>query len=398
MNEDAELLRRYAVDRSDPAFTALVQRHIGLVYATALRRLAGDRHLAEDVAQVVFSDLARKARTLQGRATIAGWLYVSTQHAAAAVVRKEQRRKAREIKSYTMSADESSAPLDAEWQKVRPVLDDAMTDLKEADREAIVLRFFQGRTCAEIAATLRVTDEAARKRIDRGLDKLRDALLKRGIVSTSTALGATLAAAPIEVPGSLGEAVAARALQSIGTSTAATFLTAGKALFPLAAALALGGWAVVHQRAVNAQLSARVAQLTAAERSAHQLQLENDALRKDLADTDALRRSVQRLPALRVAVVLNHASVPSTSTAVTVTPDGTIQWGNRFVTLDRFLRELKALHASAPDHDSAIVVRAQGARFSAFAYVIDEARKSGIQHVSVESDTPADPKLGFSWF
>lgn len=398
MNEDAELLRRYVADRSDPAFTTLVQRHIGLVFSTALRRVGGDRHLAEDVAQIVFADLARKAGTLQDRPTIAGWLYVSTHHAAAALVRKEQRRKTRETKAHAMNTSESSDPHHANWEKIRPVLDDAMTELKTADREAIVLRYFQERTCAEVGAILRVTDEAARKRIDRALDKLRDALLKRGIASTSAALGVTLAAAPSEVPPSLGASVATHALQTAGAATSPTHVLAAKTLFPIAAALALGGWLVTHQHAVNAQLSSRFAELTASEREVRRLRTENDALQREIAETEALRRTTKQLPTLRSTLVVKQAAVPEAATPITVTPEGTIQWGNRFVTLDRFLRELKALHASAPNHDSAVVIRAQGARFSAIAYVIDEARKTGIQHVIVESDTPADPKFGFSWF
>ena len=58
MADDAELIRRYAEQRSEAAFAELVRRHLGLVYSAALRRLGGDAHGAADVAQVVFVKLA----------------------------------------------------------------------------------------------------------------------------------------------------------------------------------------------------------------------------------------------------------------------------------------------------------------------------------------------------
>src|SRR5688500_2910236 len=96
MSDDAELIRRYACARDEDAFSELVRRHRGLVYQAALRQVGGDAHLAHDVAQSVFTDLARKAGQLQGRAVLAGWLYTSTRFAAAQVVRAERRRRGRE--------------------------------------------------------------------------------------------------------------------------------------------------------------------------------------------------------------------------------------------------------------------------------------------------------------
>jgi len=92
MTTDAELLKHYATQKSEAAFAQLVQRHLALVYSTALRQLNGDPHLAQDVAQTVFMTLARKATSLTGHATLAGWLYLSTHHAAAQVVRSNRRR------------------------------------------------------------------------------------------------------------------------------------------------------------------------------------------------------------------------------------------------------------------------------------------------------------------
>ena len=88
MTPDSELLGRYARTRSEDAFAELVQRHVNLVYSAALRQVNGDAHLAQDVAQTVFTDLARKATSLMGRHTLTGWLYTSAHFAAAKIARK----------------------------------------------------------------------------------------------------------------------------------------------------------------------------------------------------------------------------------------------------------------------------------------------------------------------
>src|SRR5882724_8495971 len=105
MQNDTELLRSYIDDRSEDAFAELVRRHLGLVYFAALRRVGNDTHLAEDVAQKVFSDLARKAPALRHRITLTSWLYVSAQLASADLVRREQRRKHRETAAHSMQVD-----------------------------------------------------------------------------------------------------------------------------------------------------------------------------------------------------------------------------------------------------------------------------------------------------
>src|SRR5258707_1188143 len=85
--EDAELLRRYAAEKSQEAFAELVRRRVNLVYSVALRQCGGDAQLAEDVTQRVFADLARKAAELARRPVLSGWLYRSAQYAATNVVR-----------------------------------------------------------------------------------------------------------------------------------------------------------------------------------------------------------------------------------------------------------------------------------------------------------------------
>ncbi|MGO9537996.1 MAG: RNA polymerase sigma factor, partial [Limisphaerales bacterium] len=171
MTSDSELLRRYAGTHSEAAFTELVQRHVNLVHSAALRQVNGDAHLAQDVAQTVFADLARKAASLSRRSTLTGWLYTSAHFAAAKFARTENRRRDREEKfmrepiqnSETGVSPVQSAP--ADWEQIRPALDDAMHELKHSDREAILLRYFENRQFAEVGVRLGLNENAARMRV-----------------------------------------------------------------------------------------------------------------------------------------------------------------------------------------------------------------------------------------
>ncbi len=191
--DDATLLRRYVRDRSEAAFAELVRRHVDLVYAAAWRRTDGDTHRAADVTQIVFTTLAQRAAALANHTVLAGWLYTTTRNAALNLQRGEARRRARETGAHTMHELLSDPEPTADWEQLRPVLDAAMDELDARDREAVLVRFFQGRPFAEVAATLRVSEDAARKRVDRALDKLRAQLGRHGITSTAAALGAVLA-------------------------------------------------------------------------------------------------------------------------------------------------------------------------------------------------------------
>ena len=189
MIDDAELLRRYSGAGSEAAFTELVGRHISLVYFTALRR-TGDSALAHDIAQSVFSTAARKSAGLAGHPSVTGWLYTTTRHLADKAVRKEQtrRRYEQDAAMHELTAAEPSC----EWERLRPIIDDVLDGLDERDREAILIRFFEGRPFADIGATLRISQDAARMRVDRALEKLRTKLEKRGIQSASAALAVAL--------------------------------------------------------------------------------------------------------------------------------------------------------------------------------------------------------------
>lgn len=264
MTEDAELLRRFATERDDAAFAELVRRHIDLVHSAALRQLNGDAHLAEDATQLVFADLARKAGTVAGERVLAAWLLVSTRFATSKLVRSERRRQAREQEAHLMQQLSEPSGDTLDWTKVRPVLDVALGELNQADRDAILLRFFEGRAFAEVGSRLQVNENTARMRVDRALDKLHALLTRRGVTSTTGALAVALAnqavmAAPAGLAASvtgaiLGGVAGAGALTAgAGATAGATFMSITKlqlGLGGLVAAVGLGGF-VVQQRAAD---------------------------------------------------------------------------------------------------------------------------------------------------
>lgn len=125
MNDDAALLHRYAAKGSQDAFADLVRRHLSLVYHAALRQTGGDTHRAEEVAQRVFTDLARKAAALSHRPLLVAWLHTATRHAAAELLRTELRRQAREHAAFAMNEIELAPEPAADWERLRPLIDDA---------------------------------------------------------------------------------------------------------------------------------------------------------------------------------------------------------------------------------------------------------------------------------
>jgi len=195
MADDSELLRRYTRDRSEAAFAELVSRYLNLVYFSALCQVGGDSHLAQDVSQVVFARLALKAPQLASRASVAGWLYNCARFVGARLSRGERRRLLRQAEAVAlMEANTESDPDTAiASAHLGPVIDDALSGLSERDRELVLLRYFRANSFPEISAQFGLSPDAVRFRVERALDKMRAGLARRGVESTSAALGMALA-------------------------------------------------------------------------------------------------------------------------------------------------------------------------------------------------------------
>jgi RNA polymerase sigma factor (sigma-70 family) len=402
MNTDAELLRRYAEDRSEAAFTELVQRHLGLVYSCALRRVGHDAHLAEDVTQQVFCALARKAPALLHRPSLSGWLYVGTQHAAAAVVRQERRRKVREEQATLMEQilHPTAAGPEPDWSQLRPLLDQLILELKEEDREAVILRFFEKRPFAEIAATLHLSEEAARKRADRAVEKLRARLAERGVTSGTGALAFALAGqASATLPAALAAHITSAALASAGAgggllaSLAGIFLSDAAAV--VAAVLAAAGL-ITWQHDSTATLRAELAGRKNLGREIAALQQDNQRLARHTAEAGDLRRHLAEAPAPHATVAPTPVPPAAESVTVVVTAQGTLRWNQERVTLADFTQRLTALQQQHPDQAARVIVHGNpGAGFGAVSYAVEQASRAGIQNIAIESQ--AAPAPGDNW-
>jgi RNA polymerase sigma factor (sigma-70 family) len=274
MTPDSELLAAFSRTNSEDAFGELVQRHVHLVYSAALRQVNGDEHFAKDVAQTVFTDLARKAGSLARRESLTGWLYTSAHFAAAKIIRAETRRRDREEKFMREPVSENSETArNEDWEKIRPALDAAMHELKAADREAILLRYFENRPFAEVGAKLGLNENAARMRVERALEKLRLVFAKRGIAGTS-ALAAVISANAVQLaPTGLSMTLTTASITAAGTGTFTLLkiMTATKLKLGVSALVVAGAAAALviqHQtqnqlHVENGVLQQQIAQLRA---------------------------------------------------------------------------------------------------------------------------------------
>lgn len=296
MNTDpATLLRDFLATRSEAAFAALVRAQIDLVYSAARRICAGDTHLAEDITQTVFADLARKATRLPHDIVLSAWLYRHTFFVASSMIRTERRRRAREQEAVAMNATQEAAEPD--WALLAPHLDEAMNALAEADRLALVLRYFDKLDLRAVGERLGVSEDTAQKRVARALERLKTRFARKGVTVSLTALAASLlahavSAAPAVLAAQTASAVVAGFVAGSGILIALEKFMTLNALKPLAAALAVAGVAtplfLQHQslgaaRDQNASLGVQAAELD-------ELRAENKRLAKLAVDYRELER------------------------------------------------------------------------------------------------------------
>jgi RNA polymerase sigma factor (sigma-70 family) len=305
--DSAARLREFIEHRSEKAFAALVRDHLNLVYSVALRRCGGQTGMAQDICQTVFTDFARKAAALPADGVVAGWLYQHASYVASTMLRAEDRRRRREGIAMQLR----SLADDTDWHRLAPLLDDALLELEPSDRDPLVLRFLEQRPLAEVGSSLGLSENTARMRVERALDKLRAKLAKRGVTSTASALAVAMAGPAVTAaPATLAATITTVALAAAATSSAfglLSLMASTKLKITVAAAvLAAAGTALVlqHQagnqlRADNADLQRSVAQLTEEAQAARQAVLpptqESSRQNGSLAELLRLRGEVARL-------------------------------------------------------------------------------------------------------
>jgi RNA polymerase sigma factor (sigma-70 family) len=193
--DDIALLRQYTEQNSEEAFAALVTRHVNKVYSVALRHTRNP-HQAEEITQAVFVILANKSRHLGKAVILSGWLYQTARLTAVTFIRSEIRRAGREQEVHMQNLlNENEVDV---WPQIAPLLDAAMAGLSEADRHAVVLRFFDGKSMREVGAALGASEDAAKMRLNRAVEKLRGFFTKRGVVLPATVLTAAISANSVQ--------------------------------------------------------------------------------------------------------------------------------------------------------------------------------------------------------
>jgi RNA polymerase sigma factor (sigma-70 family) len=220
--DDHQLLAEFARESSHDSFAAIVQRHVNLVYSTALRSV-GNEHSAQEISQAVFIILARKAATLSAKTILSGWLYQTTRLTAANFLRGEIRRQKREQEAYMQSAfNEPEANV---WPQVTWMLDDEVAKLGERDRNAIVLRFFENKSLGNVGRAMGASEDAAKMRVNRALEKLRKAFMKRGVTLTTAAIAGAISANSVQAaPAGLALTISASVKGTILSTTLTTLI------------------------------------------------------------------------------------------------------------------------------------------------------------------------------
>jgi RNA polymerase sigma factor (sigma-70 family) len=293
--EDFELLRDFARGGEEPAFAALVRRHLDLVFATALRKV-DDPGVAEEVAQNVFVALARKAWTFAPDDSLPAWLYRTTLLEAKEWWRGELRRRRREQTAAELGTTMKTPDEQPALRALVPLLDEGLLSLREKERTALLLRFYENQPWREVGSALGVSEDAAQKRVGASLEKLVGFFQRRGFKTATTlsmaaALRHTAVSAPAGVAGSVLHAAmqaGAPTLAGVGAwfarlASLSKAQTTAVCLLLVAAPMAWQG----HERWVSQQDGASVqAQLDAARTEVQGASRELDRLQKESAQLD----------------------------------------------------------------------------------------------------------------
>lgn len=228
---DFEWLQQFARAGNQNAFRDIVRRHIDLVFATALHKVS-DAHGAEEISQNVFSVLARKAWRFAPDDSLPAWLHKTTLLESKSWLRGEMRRRRREQAAAELGTTMKTPDDQPAFNALVPLLDDALLSLREKDRTALLLRFYEKQSMRDIGGRLGVSEDAAQKRVQSALENLSQFFQRRGFRTASVA-------------------AAAAALQHTATSVSAatTSVVAGAAL--QAAPPVLAGLGILLARLVT---------------------------------------------------------------------------------------------------------------------------------------------------
>ncbi|HWQ90054.1 MAG TPA: sigma-70 family RNA polymerase sigma factor [Clostridia bacterium] len=299
-NTDLDLLARYTRQHAEDAFAEIVRRHLDLVFSAALRQVRSPQ-LAEEVAQSAFTDLARQAHRLAPGTVLTAWLYQVTRRTAIDVVRREARRQLREHTAYELTAMNTAAlsgqnPMepDADWTHIEPLLDEAMEALGEPDRAAVLLRYFENKSLREVGQILGTNEDAARKRVSRAVERLREFLAKRGVAAGASGLVIVISANAVQAaPAGLAATISTfamlggTALLNAATATKAIAMTVlQKAILTatIAAAVGTGIYQARQASAMRNQVQALQQQQAPLSEQLSQLKTENERLSNQVAE------------------------------------------------------------------------------------------------------------------
>ena len=304
MNEqsDVQLLCDYAEGGNETAFRELVTRHTDLVYSAALRQVDSP-DIAGDLTQGVFTDLARKARLLAGKMpagiSLAGWLLRGMRYAALNHLRNTRRRLTNERQAMEqLIINSESAP---DWERIRPVLDEAMDSLCDEDHTAVLLRFFENKSLREVGQALGMSDDTAQKRVSRAVERLREFFSKRNVTISASGLAAVISANAVQsAPVGLAAAISSAALAGAAVTTSTLIAATGTITMTaiqkslIAAALAVFAGAGIYEAHQASTLRNQV------QNQAHNLQemqRQRDDATNRLAAVSAELARVKKIPA-----------------------------------------------------------------------------------------------------
>jgi RNA polymerase sigma factor (sigma-70 family) len=310
-SDDMSLLREYAQSHSEQAFATLVSRHINGVYSVAMRQLH-DHHQAEEVTQAVFIILAKKASTLSPKTILPSWLCRTARYVSSDTLKIQRRRRIREQESQMQSL--LNEPASDAWNQIAPLLDDALDCLGEKEHDAVALRFLGGRDLRQVGAAMGIGEDAARMRVNRGVEKLRKFFAKRGVTLSATSIAGAVAANSVQAaPVGLAATITATTLAGTTATTAAiiaatkavAMTTLQKTILGAGFAIAVGTGIYEARQATNARVETQSLQQAQAPlvASAEQLQRElSEATNRLAGMADALAKansSNRELMALR---------------------------------------------------------------------------------------------------